>query len=333
MKTFIIAEIGINHNGSLRLAKKMIDLAAKTGADGVKFQTYKTENLVTQNAPKTKYQINNLKGKKKIFHILKKCEFSEKDFKLLKKRCKKKKIEFLSSAFDLDSIKLLKKLGLNKWKIPSGEINNYPYLKEIGKINKEIMLSTGMSNLEEIKTAMKILQKSGTNKKKITILHCSTDYPAKYHDLNLKALITMKKKFRTKIGYSDHSLGIEVPIAATAMGAQVIEKHFTLNKNMKGVDHKASLDFKEFKNMVLAIRNIESALGSYNKILSFNEKKNLLIVRKSIVASKNIKKGEVFSNNNITTKRPGYGLSPMQWNKLKGKKSKKNFKKDQFIII
>ena len=320
MRTFIIAEIGINHNGNLNIAKKMIDLAAKTGADAVKFQTYKTENLVIKNAPKANYQKRNLNSKTKIYDLLKKNELSEKDFKLLKKRCKKNKIEFLSSAFDLDSIKLLNRIGVSKWKIPSSEINNFPYLKEIGKFNKKIFLSTGMSNLKEIKESIDILVKSGTNKNKITILHCTTDYPAKFQDLNLKAMLTIKNKFSTQIGYSDHSNGIEVPIAAVAMGAQVIEKHFTLSKKMKGVDHKASLNFLEFKNMVIAIRNIEKALGSKKKILSFSEKKNLPIVRKSIVASKAIKKGEVFTINNITTKRPGYGISAIFWNKLIGKR-------------
>ena len=331
MRTFIIAEIGINHNGNLKLAKKMIDLAAKTGADAVKFQTYKTDNLVINNAPKADYQKRNLNSKIKIFDLLKKNELSEQDFKLIKKRCQTKKIEFLSSAFDLESIKLLNRIGVNKWKIPSGEINNFPYLQHIGKFNKKTFISTGMSNLTEIKKAIDILMKSGTNKKKITILHCTTDYPAKFQDLNLKAMIAIKNKFNTQVGYSDHSAGIEVPIAAVAMGAQVIEKHFTLNKKMKGVDHKASLNFLEFKNMVVAIRNIEKALGDSKKIVSFNEKKNLPFIRKSIVASKKIKKGEVFTVNNITTKRPGYGMSPMLWNKLIGKKSNKNYKLNSLI--
>lgn len=331
MKTFIIAEAGVNHNGSINLAKKLIDVAAHSGADAVKFQTYKAENLVTSNAKKATYQIKNSNKKETHFDMLKKFQLSKKMHKNLIDYCKSKKIIFLSSPFDHDSIDLLNHFGLKIFKIPSGEITNFPYLKYIGKLNKKIILSTGMSNMYEIRKALDVLIQSGTKKKNITVLHSNTEYPTPMKDVNLKAMISIGKKFNISYGYSDHTLGIEVDIAAVALGATCIEKHFTLNSKMMGPDHKASLEPKEFKRMVNAIRNIEKALGSDQKKPSKSELKNIKIVRKSICALKNIKKGEIFSMKNLTTKRPGNGLSPFIIKKLIGRKSNKNYKKDQQI--
>lgn len=331
MKTYIIAEIGINHNGSLKKAKKLIALAALAGANAVKFQCYNTDEIVTVDSPKADYQKKNTNSKKSIYNLLKKCELSENDFRSLKKECKKFKVEFLSSVFDIQSLNLLNKIGLKKIKIPSGETNNYPLLKLIGKFSKKVILSTGMTTTKEISQCLKILIKNGIKKKNISILHCTTDYPANYKDLNLNAIHLLKKIFKLDVGYSDHSKGIEAAIAAVSLGAKIIEKHFTLNQNLPGPDHKASLNFREFKNMVSSIRNIEKSLGEEKKKISSAEIRNSKIVKKSIVASKNIKIGELFSENNITTKRPGYGLSPMKWEKIIGKKSKKNFKRDELI--
>ena len=332
MKTTIIAEAGVNHNGKLATAKKLIKKAAEAGADYVKFQVYITENLVTKKAKKAKYQKINSKKKENQFEMLKKFELSMKQFKILKKVCNAHKIKFLSSSFDIESAKNILRLGINILKIPSGEITNLPYLKFIGGLKKKIILSTGMSSYEEIADAIKILTKKGTKKKNITILHCNSEYPTPYKDVNLAAMQNIKKKFGTEIGLSDHSLGIEVPIAAVALGANVIEKHFTLNKNSPGPDHKTSINFLELKRMIKSIRNIEKSLGDGVKKVSSSEKKNIIIVRKSIVAKTNIAKGEIFSYENLTTKRPGNGLSPMKIDNIIGKKAKKNFFKDQQII-
>lgn len=331
-KVLIIAEIGVNHNGSEKLAYKLIDKAKACGADIVKFQLFKTDKLIIKKSNKPNYiKKNNQLSNKSQYEILKSLEFSLGTFKRLFNYCKKIKIEFLLSPFDLESIREIKKLNLKRIKIPSGEINNLPYLKEVAKLKKEIILSTGMSNLKEINDALKVLIKSGINKRKITLLHCNTDYPSKFEDVNLSAMISIRKTFNIRVGYSDHTLGIEVPIAATALGATVIEKHFTLKKDMNGPDHKASLEPQEFKAMVKCIKNISSSYGNGKKIPTNSEKKNIKLVRKSIVASTLINQGDYFSEKNITIKRPGNGLSPMMWNKLIGKKSKKKYKPDDLI--
>ena len=331
MSVFIIAEAGINHNGSTRIAKRLIDIAAKAGADAIKFQTFNTENLVTKSAKKAKYQKKNDNKKESQFDMLKKLELSPLMHKILLSYCKKKKILFLSSPFDLQSIDFLNNLGLKIFKIPSGEITNLPYLEKLGKLNKKIILSTGMSNINEIKDALNILIKKGTKKNNITVLHANTEYPTPMQDVNLKSMVSIGKTFNLNFGYSDHTLGTEVSIAAVALGAKCIEKHITLNCKMKGPDHRASLEPKELTKMIFAIRNIEIAMGSRIKKPSKSETKNIKIVRKSLVASQNIKKGEIFTEQNLTAKRPGDGLSPFKIIKFLGKKSLKNYKKDQQI--
>ena len=331
MPVQIILEAGANHNGSLKRAKKMIDLASKAGADFVKFQTFTANDLLVQSAPKALYQKRNSKNKKSAYQILKKLELNEKDHIKLIQYCKNRKINFLSSPFSIKSFNLLNKLKLKIIKIPSGEIDNFPYLKHIGKFKKKIILSTGMSHLEEIKKAIKILTQAGTPKKNITVLHCNTDYPSSLKDINLKAMMTIKKKLGVKVGYSDHSLGDLVAVAATSLGASVIEKHFTLNKSFSGPDHKASLTPNEAFKMIKKIRDTEKLLGSKFKKPTSSELKNKKIARKSIVANKFITRGEVFTEKNLTTKRPGYGKSPMNWNKIIGTKSKKNYKIDEII--
>jgi len=331
MSIFIIAEAGINHNGSINIAKKLIDIAVKAGADAVKFQTFKTENLVTRNAKKAKYQKKNDSKKESQFDMLKKLELNPQMHKALLSYCKKKKILFLSSPFDLHSINFLNNLGLKIFKIPSGEITNFPYLQKLGKLNKKIILSTGMSNINEIKNALNVLVKSGTKKSNITVLHANTEYPTPMRDVNLRSMLSIGNTFNVNFGYSDHTLGSEVSIAAVALGAKCIEKHFTLSRNMTGPDHRASLEPKELTSMIHAIRNIEIALGSRIKRPSKSETANIRIVRKSLVASRNIKKGEIFTEQNLTTKRPGSGLSPFKMIKFLGKRSLKNYKKDQQI--
>ena len=332
-KTFIIAEIGVNHNGCIKNAKKLIDIAKKCGADAVKFQTFLVKEIVTDYVKKANYQIRNEKNSNTQFEMLSKLELSNKDFLLLSDYCKKKKIEFISSPFDIQSAKFLKFLDVKKIKIASGEITNLPLLKYLGSLNKNLILSTGMAKFLEVKSALELLISSGTPKSKITILQCTTDYPASYSDVNLNAMISMKKKLKVKIGYSDHTLGIEVPIAAVALGAQVIEKHITIDKKMKGPDHKSSLEEFEFFQMVKSIRNIESSMGISSKKPSVSESKNLNVIRKFIVASCNIKSGEILTKNNIGVKRSQGGISPMNLKKIFGKKAKKNFKKDQTISV
>ena len=330
-KTLIIAEVGPNHNGSLKLAYKYIDVCKKIGADIVKFQTSVPHLHISKFAEMAKYQIKNCKYKSSQLKMAKKISLPLEDFIKLKKYCLKKKIDFLSTPFDIKSINLLNKIKLNCFKIPSGEITNLPYLREIGRLNKKIIISTGMANLKEIENAIKVLIKSGTSKKKISILHCNTEYPTPYKDVNLKAMKSLEKKFRCPVGYSDHTTGIEIPIAAVALGASIIEKHITLNKNMKGPDHKASIEPKDFENMIKGIRIIEKSLGDGIKKASSSEIKNIPIARKSIVALTKIKKGEVFSEKNLTVKRPGTGLSPMLWDRVLGKKSHKDYIEDQLI--
>lgn len=330
---FIIAEAGVNHNGDLNIAKKMIDAAKDTGVDAIKFQTFKAENIVTRNAKKADYQLKSTSSIESQFSMIKKLELDKKAHLELLNYCNKKKIIFLSTPFDLDSISLLNEISLSILKIPSGEITNLPYLRKIGALKKKIIISTGMAYLSEIKKALDVLISSGTKKKDITVLHCNTEYPTLFKDVNLKAMLTIKDKLSVNVGYSDHTLGIEVPIAAVALGAKVIEKHFTLDRNMEGPDHKASLEPDELKKMVQSIRNIESALGSGIKKPSSSEMKNINIARKSIVALRDIKKGEKLTSDNITTKRPGNGISPMLWDQVIDKKAIKDFKKDQFIEI
>lgn len=330
-KVFIIAEAGVNHNGSIDLAKKLIDVAVQAEVDAVKFQTFISTKLIARNAKKAAYQIELTDPEEMQLDMVKKLELSFSEFCELKKYCDSKLIMFLSTPFDLESIDFLNKLGIEIFKIPSGEITNYPYLKKIGRLNKKVILSTGMSYLKEIEEAIKILKENGTND--ITVLHCNTEYPTPIEDVNLNAMNIIKEKLNVEIGYSDHTTGIEVSIAAAAMGAKVIEKHFTLDKNMDGPDHKASLEPSELKAMVKAIRNIEKAMGNGIKSPSKSEIKNLNIARKSIVANRFIKKGEKFTEENLTCKRPGDGLSPMKWEEVLGQLAIKDFKEDEMIIL
>ena len=330
-KVFIIAEAGVNHNGSIDLAKKLIDVASDSGADAVKFQTFKAENLATKNAKKANYQMETTNIKESQFDMLKKFELDVETHKQLISYCNKKSIMFLSSPFDQDSINLLNNLGLETFKIPSGEIINLPYLRHIGKLNKKIILSTGMANINEIKDALDILIQAGTKKNNITVLHANTEYPTPMEDVNLKAMITIGNTFNVSYGYSDHTLGIEVDIAAVAIGATCIEKHFTLDCNMEGPDHKASLEPNGLKAMVKAIRNIELALGSNIKKPSKSEIPNMQIVRKSIVAKTLIKKGDILSENNLEIKRPGSGINPMRWDEVVGTKATKDYSEDDLI--
>ena len=330
-KVFIIAEAGVNHNGDVAIARKMINVAKLSGVDAVKFQTFKTENLVSKHAAKAEYQKQNTNSKESQYEMIRKLELNAAAHKELIEYAKGQNIIFLSTAFDLDSIDLLSELGVEVFKIPSGDINNLPYLRKIGSLHKKIILSTGMSTLEEVDTALKILTDSGTLKKNITVLHCNTEYPTPVEDVNLRAMCTMKERLGVEVGYSDHTLGIDIPIAAVAMGASIIEKHFTLDKNMTGPDHKASLEPEELKLMVSKIRDIELALGDGVKAPSRSEKKNIIAARKSIFAIKEIKKGDVFSKNNIGIKRPGNGVSPMEWDLVIGKVAKRDFKEDELI--
>lgn len=328
-RVFIIAEAGVNHNGSIDLAKRMIDEAARIGADAVKFQSFKAEKLVTAAAQKAEYQKATTGTAESQFEMLKKLELDYGKHKELMDYAEKRKILFLSSPFDLESIDLLDTLGLPLFKIPSGEITNYPYLVRIARLKKKVILSTGMADLGEVEDAIEVLESNGCED--ITILHCNTEYPTPMADVNLLAMKTMAKAFGLPVGYSDHTPGIEIPIAAAAMGASVIEKHFTLDKTMPGPDHRASLEPNEFSDMILAIRNIELAMGDGRKKASCSEEKNKKIVRKSIVASCDIKAGECLTEENLTVKRPGTGLSPMLWDEIIGRKAVKDFKKDECI--
>jgi len=331
MSVFIIAEAGVNHNGSIKIAKDLINVAVESGADAVKFQTFKAEKLVSKTAEKADYQKKTTEASESQFDMLKKLELDIETHKELIAYCQEKNIMFLSTPFDHDSINMLNELGLQIYKIPSGEITNLPYLEHIGSLSKQVILSTGMSTLEEVGDALTVLINAGVLKENITVLHANTMYPTPMTDVNLNAMLTMQKKFGVAVGYSDHTLGIEVDIAAVAMGASIIEKHFTLDRAMSGPDHEASLEPEELKAMVLAIRNIEKALGSYEKKPSPSESINISIARKSIVASRSISKGEVFSENNIAIKRPGNGLSPMKWCDVIGTKAVRDYKEDQLI--
>jgi N,N'-diacetyllegionaminate synthase len=330
---YIIAEAGVNHNGRIEIAKKMIDAAAECNVDAIKFQSFIPEKLATRDAPVAEYQqeIDGMKGSQ--LELLRSLFLSHDNFKKIIDYCSGKGITFISSAFDCESAAFLDELGLKIFKIPSGEITNLPLLRMTGSFGHEILLSTGMATLKEVKDALSVLIKAGTPKEKITVLHCTTAYPSPFPDLNLNAISIMKKKLGVHVGYSDHSIGIEVPVAAVALGAKVIEKHFTLNRNMQGPDHKASIEPDELQEMVKYIRNIERALGDGIKKPTSSELRNIRVVRKSIVARKNINKGDKFSECNLAIKRPGTGLSPMEWDHVLGKKAKKNFSQDDFIEL
>jgi N,N'-diacetyllegionaminate synthase len=332
-KTIIIAEAGANHNGKLELAYKLVDVAKKSGADFVKFQTSIPELHISKFAKKANYQIKNTAKKGNQLEMVKKISLSYDQFKKIKKYCLRKKIEFLSTPFDLRSIDFLKNFKMKYFKIPSGEITNLPYLKKVGKLKKKIILSTGMSSMKEIGQALNIIISSGTLKKNITVLQCNTEYPTPFRDVNLKAMMSIKEKYNVKVGYSDHTKGIEASLAAAALGASIIEKHITLNKNLPGPDHKASIVEKELKQMVEGIRKINEALGDGIKKASPSEIKNISIARNSIVAAKNISKGSKFTSNNLTIKRPGNGISPMKLPKIIGKVAKKFFLKDELIEV
>lgn len=325
-RVFIIAEAGDNHNGSFELAKKLVDVAKNAGADAVKFQTFKTEEIVCADAQMAEYQKKNLGFEETQFEMIKKLELSFEHFIELKKYCDKSGILFLSTPFDIPSVDFLYSLNLPVYKIPSGEITNLPYLRKINSYKTKVILSTGMADLNEIRAALNILKDC-----EVSLLHCTTEYPCPFDNVNLRAMDTLRKEFNLPVGYSDHTKGIEVSVAAVAMGATIIEKHFTLDKNMEGPDHKASLEPNELKQMVTSIRNIEMALGNGIKEPQDSEKKNIKIARKSIVAKCDIKKGDILTEENITVKRPGNGISPMRWDKIIGSEAKKDYRRDELI--
>lgn len=329
-KVLIIAEAGVNHNGSIDTAKKLIDVAKESGADIVKFQTAKLDSLVAKGAQMADYQKQNMGVEKSQKEMLSNLLLSFDEFRELAEYCRNVGIKFLSTPFDIDSIVFLNDLQ-DTWKIPSGEITNYPYLVEIAKTQKTIILSTGMSTIEEVGQAVDILNRNGATN--ITLLHCTTDYPTAMEDVNLNAMMTLRQEFNLPVGYSDHTKGIEVSVAAVAMGATVIEKHFTLDRNMEGPDHKASLEPDELKMLVSSVRNVEKAKGDFVKKPAEAELKNRNVARKSIVAAKSIKEGEEFTDDNLTTKRPGNGLSPMMWNDIIGKSATRDYNEDDLIIL
>ena len=334
-KTLIIAEAGVNHNGSIELAKKLVEKAKEAGVDYIKFQTFKASKLVTKAAKQAEYQQKNI-GKEgdSQYQMLKKLELSPEEHEILIDYCKLLGIKFFSTAFDFDSIDYLHSLNLGLWKIPSGEVTNYPFLKRIAAFNEPTILSTGMCDMVDVRAAVDALYKNGLSKENLILLHCNTEYPTPFEDVNLKAMDALRNEFGVEVGYSDHTKGIEVPIAAVALGATVIEKHFTLDRNMEGPDHKASLEPDELKAMVSAIRNIEKAVGGDGtKHVSESEKKNIAIARKSIVAACDIMTGEVFTEQNLTVKRPGNGISPMRWEEVLGQKAKRNFNEDELIEL
>lgn len=333
-RTLIIAEAGVNHNGDIAKAKALIDKGAEAGVDYVKFQTFKASNLVTKQAKRAAYQDKNTQDNDSQYEMLKKLELSQAVHQELIDYCTKKGVQFLSTGFDFESLEFLAGLGITIAKIPSGEITNLLYLRKVATLFPEVILSTGMATITEIKDAIKVFTDNGVSKDKIIVLHCNTEYPTPMEDVNLKAMLHIQRELGVPVGYSDHTLGIEVPIAAVALGATVIEKHFTLDKNLPGPDHKASLEPEELKAMVMAIRNIEKAIGGSGlKEVSKSEAKNKAIARKSIVATKTIKKGDLFSAENLTVKRPGTGISPMQWDEVIGKIAKKDFEEDDLIEL
>lgn len=330
MSVYIIAEAGVNHNGSFDLACKLVDAAKEAGVDCIKFQTFKSKNLVSNSAQKADYQ-KSTTGEGSQVDMLKKLELSYDEFLKLKAYCDQVGICFLSTPFDFDSIEFLNSIDMPFWKIPSGEVTNLPYLEALAKTGKPVVMSTGMCEMKEIEAAIDVLKKNGT--KEIKLLHCNTEYPTPFEDVNLKAMLTMKDALGLEVGYSDHTKGIDVPVAAVALGATVIEKHFTLDRNMEGPDHKASLEPDELAAMVSSIRHIEKALGSGDKTPSPSERKNIAIARKSIVAKMDIKQGEVFTVDNITVKRPGNGISPMLWHEVLGKAASRDFEEDELIEL
>ncbi len=330
--TLIIAEAGVNHNGSIEMAKQLIDAAAIAGVDYVKFQTFKAEKLVTKDAKQAEYQQRNAADDSQ-YAMLKKLELTQRQHEELIAYCKEKGVKFLSTAFDMESVEYLHSLKLGLWKIPSGEITNYPYLKAIAQYGEPVIMSTGMCEMEDVQNAVDVLCKHGLKKEQITTLHCNTEYPTPMQDVNLRAMQEIKEKVDVKVGYSDHTQGIEVPIAAVALGAEVIEKHFTLDRTLPGPDHKASLEPNELKAMVDAIRNIEQALGDGQKHVSESERKNIAIARKSIVAARDIKQGEMLTEENLCVKRPGNGISPMRWEEMIGTCAMRDFKADELIEL
>lgn len=331
-RIFVIAEAGVNHNGSMETAKRMIDAAADAGADAVKFQTFRTESLVRKDARKAAYQQKNAADQQESqYEMLKKLELTGEMHRDLMNYCRARGIMFLSTPFDIDSIRMLIDYGIDILKVPSGEVTNYPYLREIGRTGRPVIMSTGMCGLEEVKEAVRTMQESGSEA--ITLLHCNTEYPTPMKDVNLRAMCTLRDELHLPVGYSDHTLGIEVPVAAAALGAVVIEKHFTLDRSMEGPDHKASLEPEELKKMVRAVRNIGSALGDGIKKPSPSELKNRDVARKSIVAKRDIRKGEVFTEENLTAKRPGNGISPMRWNDVIGLTADRDYGRDEMIEL
>lgn len=330
-KTIIIAEAGVNHNGSIDLAKKLIDVADEAGADFVKFQTFNADSLVQKNIEKANYQKKNTDDYESAYNMLKRLELDKNSHLELLSYCETKRVKFLSTPFDISSAKFLLELDIPIFKLPSGEITNLPYLEYIGSLGKPIIMSTGMSTLEEIASAIEILYNNGVDKSCLALLHCNTDYPTLMRDVNLNAINTIRNEFKINVGYSDHTLGIEVSIAAVSIGAKIIEKHFTFDRSLPGPDHSASLLPDELKSMVLAIRNIEIAMGNGQKIPSESELKNISNVRKSIVVKKRIYKGELFSKENLCVKRPGTGLSPMLWNEIIGTKAEKDYEMDELV--
>lgn len=330
---FVIAEAGVNHNGDTELAVRMIDTAAEAGADAVKFQTFRADRIISRHARKAEYQKKTTGADESQLEMVKKLELNGDAHAGLMERCRKKGIMFLSTPFDFESIDLLNGLGMEIFKIPSGEITNLPYLRRVGGLRKRIILSTGMSTLGEVETALDILVSAGTARDDITVLHCTTEYPAPLEEVNLRAMLTMGDALKVKVGYSDHTPGIVVPVAAAAMGACVIEKHFTLDKNMPGPDHKASLEPDELRKMVEAIRTVESALGDGIKRPSLSEAGNRIVARKSIVAARKIGAGERFTGENLIPKRPGSGISPMLWDSVIGRTASRDFEDDELIVI
>jgi N,N'-diacetyllegionaminate synthase len=331
VEVYIIAETGINHNGNIELAYKLVDTAVDAGANAVKFQTFKAEKVISKFAQKAEYQKKTTGQEESQLEMVKKLELTFDDFIKLKKYCSKRKIDFLSSPFDLNSIDFLYNQNIGSIKVPSGEITNLPYLRHVGSLGKPVIMSTGMATLEEVRTALNVLVEVGAEKDQITVLHCNTEYPTSMEDVNLTAMLTMRDELGVAVGYSDHTLGIEIPVAAVTLGATIIEKHFTLDRTQPGPDHAASLEPDELKAMVTAIRNIEKAMGNGVKKPSPSETKNISIVRKSIVAKKPIKKGEQFSENNLTVKRPGTGISPMEWDTVIGEAATCDYKIDDLI--
>jgi len=327
----IIAEAGVNHNGDIARAYNLIYAAADAGVDIVKFQTFSAERLVTKMAVKAAYQENNSPEYDSQYDMLKALELGRDEFSKLKAKCISRKIEFLTTGFDISDLEFITSFNLARFKIPSGEITNLPYLRYIGQLGKPVILSTGMSTLSEVRDALQVLEDAGMGRSQLTVLHCNTEYPTPFEDVNLTAMLTIKNEFGVDVGYSDHTLGIEVPIAAATLGAIVIEKHFTLDRNLPGPDHQASLELPELKLMVTAIRNIEKALGDGVKSPSKSEQKNLSIVRKSIIAKKEISAGDLFSADNLTVKRPGTGITPMNWDDYIGKVSTRSYSKDDLI--